>query len=70
VFNPFEPEVLQFDGKAADSRLVGFDYYERTTPTTGATTTRTAPTAATGGAGSSATIANSPVRHRYICALA
>jgi hypothetical protein len=156
VFNPFEPEVLQFDGNAADSKLVGFDYYVRTTTNqppagfpgnldwwhhhpwichrrsdarmvafnvtdancaslngvnvymgnfymlhvwvlddmkfipdvfagqmpciTGGSaihdanhwchTTRTAPAAATGGAGSSSTIANSPVRHRYICALA
>jgi hypothetical protein len=31
VFNPFEPEVLQFDGNGPDAKLVGFDYYVRTT---------------------------------------
>jgi hypothetical protein len=30
TFNPFEPEVLQFDGNGADAKLVGFDYYVRT----------------------------------------
>jgi hypothetical protein len=30
VFDPSKPEVLQFDGNTAASKLVGFDYYVRT----------------------------------------
>jgi hypothetical protein len=30
-FDPAQPEVLQFDGSGAGARLVGFDYYVRTT---------------------------------------
>jgi hypothetical protein len=30
VFDPAQPEVLQFDGNGADAKLVGFDYYVRT----------------------------------------
>ena len=30
VFDPSRPEVLQFDGNTAASKLVGFDYYVRT----------------------------------------
>ena len=29
-FEPSKPEVMQYDGNNADSRLVGFDYYVRT----------------------------------------
>ena len=31
VFDPTKPDVLQFDGAGASARLVGFDYYVRTT---------------------------------------
>ena len=31
VFDPVKPEVLQFGGNGDDARLVGFDYYVRTT---------------------------------------
>ena len=31
VFDPVKPEVLQFGGNGNDARLVGFDYYVRTT---------------------------------------
>ena len=30
VFDPTEPEVLQFDGNGPTAKLVGFDYYVRT----------------------------------------
>jgi hypothetical protein len=30
VFDPRTPEVLQFDGSGPDAKLVGFDYYVRT----------------------------------------
>ena len=30
-FEPTKPDVLQFDGSGASARLVGFDYYVRTT---------------------------------------
>lgn len=30
VFDPTRPEVLQFDGNGPDAKLVGFDYYVRT----------------------------------------
>lgn len=30
VFDPANPEVLQFDGNGPDAKLVGFDYYVRT----------------------------------------
>jgi hypothetical protein len=31
VFDPTRPDVLQFDGNGPDAKLVGFDYYVRTT---------------------------------------
>ncbi len=31
VFDPAQPDVLQYDGNGASARLVGFDYYVRTT---------------------------------------
>ena len=31
VFDPTKPDVLQFDGAGPSARLVGFDYYVRTT---------------------------------------
>ncbi|CAN5491299.1 hypothetical protein BH10ACT1_BH10ACT1_03880 [soil metagenome] len=31
VFDPTKPEVLQFEGNGANAKLVGFDYYVRTT---------------------------------------
>jgi hypothetical protein len=30
VFDPYKPEVLQYDGNGSNSLLVGFDYYVRT----------------------------------------
>lgn len=30
VFDPAEPEVLQYDGNGANAKLVGYDYYVRT----------------------------------------